>query len=293
MQNPLIIFVSYVIYFGILFFILYWISKYVFRIADNAVIKNKYEEVRLIWKILFLIIFIFVFDGSTAYIVSIIYYGSVKETFLLSSVETLKGAAPGWELVIASAIYVLSCFLAVWFMVAKLEKRPYPAKEIGWDWRRNTIYQVGLGILLGLLYAGVVYLCVVVISSIKILGYIYILKPSFSTLKSGTIQLMPAVQLILSLVTRAFAEEVCFRSYLQSRMVERAGVWKGILVTSVIFSLIHVTSIPQDSLYLFIPLNIVAWWFFGYLFHKTRSLYLVSTIHASFNIIWHFVFVMK
>ena len=294
MDNPIIIFVFYIVYIGILLSILYAISKYVFRIADNAVLKNRYGEVRLIWKIIFLIIFIIVFDGAAACLVSIIYFGSVQEVFLLSSIESLKNAAPGWELVIASTILGLSSCLAVWLMVAKLEKKPYPAKEIGWDWRKNTIYQVGLGILVGVLYAGVVYLYTTVIASIKIVGTIYFFEPSFLSLKSGTIQLMPAIQIILSFIPRAYAEEVGFRSYLQSRLIESAGVWKGIFLTSIIFSLMHVAFIPLDySHFIFIPLNIAAWWFFGYLFHKTRSLYLVSTIHASYNIIWYFLFVMK
>ncbi|WP_292376658.1 MULTISPECIES: CPBP family intramembrane glutamic endopeptidase [unclassified Methanosarcina] len=75
-------------------------------------------------------------------------------------------------------------------------------------------------------------------------------------------------------------EEMIFRSILQNRLEIVLGSWKALLITSILFGLMHS---GYGSIYEIFYISLVGV-FIGYLFHGTRSLPLVTLIHGFMNV---------
>jgi membrane protease YdiL (CAAX protease family) len=84
---------------------------------------------------------------------------------------------------------------------------------------------------------------------------------------------------IVMILFVGLVEEMIFRSILQSRMEIVFGNWKGLIITSVLFGLMHsgYGNINEVLYTSFVGIVI------GYLFYRTRSLPLVTLIHGFIN----------
>jgi len=82
-------------------------------------------------------------------------------------------------------------------------------------------------------------------------------------------------------IAMGFGEEVVFRAYVQTRLLTRFGVIWGVLVTALVFTLLHQIS------YSLSPVTILSgtllWTTLGALYYLTRSLYLVGMFHGVMN----------
>jgi len=90
--------------------------------------------------------------------------------------------------------------------------------------------------------------------------------------------------IVYSVVLAPIAEELFFRGMLFQALRDRLGVWPGIGLSAVAFSLVHVTpgQAPEAALLLFavVFMTGVA---LGYLFHRRGSLLACIVMHAVFN----------
>ena len=75
-------------------------------------------------------------------------------------------------------------------------------------------------------------------------------------------------------------EEIIFRSILQNRLEIVLGNRKGLIITSILFGLMHsgYGNINEILYATFVGI------FIGYLFYRTRSLPLVTLIHGFINV---------
>lgn len=92
-------------------------------------------------------------------------------------------------------------------------------------------------------------------------------------------------------ILNSFWQETVFRGYLQTRAVEEYGRLFGVLTVSVVFVVLH--GLVQTLTFMGIISGLLLFSFIGLLYDKTRSLYLVTAIHAVlnflptlFNILW-------
>jgi len=74
-------------------------------------------------------------------------------------------------------------------------------------------------------------------------------------------------------------EELFFRGWMQNVLINKSGVWIGILVTSAIFGLLHYLSATY-AIYAF-----VTGIYLGVIYHVSGNLYIVMTIHAVYDFI--------
>jgi len=75
-------------------------------------------------------------------------------------------------------------------------------------------------------------------------------------------------------------EEIIFRSMLQTRLNKLFGIWGGILLSSMLFGLMHSGyGTSYEVLYTFFVGAII-----GYMFYKTRSLPFVAMVHGFVNV---------
>ena len=134
--------------------------------------------------------------------------------------------------------------------------------QLGMTFKKIWFY-APISILLGLLLGGGEYL---------------IIKTNYLISDLSTFNL-----LMLSIVMIFFVglvEEIIFRSILQNRLQIALGNRSGLIITSILFGLMH-TGYGSVGEVLYAS---VVGIFVGYLFYKTRSLPLVAMIHGFINV---------
>lgn len=137
------------------------------------------------------------------------------------------------------------------------------AKELGLNFKNMHIY-FPLAIIIGIMTGFVEYSIINPVSLIE-------------RVRFSDIVLMSIVMFIFV----GAVEEVIFRSILQTRLQKVLGMEHGILVSGVIFGIMHAGYGLIDEIIFTGYLGIVI----GYIFHKSKSVPFVISIHAVTNII--------
>ena len=89
---------------------------------------------------------------------------------------------------------------------------------------------------------------------------------------------------LISMVMFVFvgiAEELIFRSILQTRLEKILGLRYGLLLTGGMFGMLHMSYGILDEILFAIIFGIVL----GYIFQKTRNLILVTSVHGTTNVV--------
>lgn len=81
----------------------------------------------------------------------------------------------------------------------------------------------------------------------------------------------------LSVVVAPIAEEVVFRGVLFPAIIKRYGLIAGVVLSSLIFTLVHINPIQMISV---LPLGI----YLAIMYHRTRSIYPGMILHATWNL---------
>ena len=87
------------------------------------------------------------------------------------------------------------------------------------------------------------------------------------------------IDLVLISLLAGIGEELFFRGLLQGALINRFGVWLGILLASVIFGLAHYLSTT------YVIFAFITGVYLGVVYHVTGNLYVVMTIHAMYDFI--------
>lgn len=240
-----------------------------------SVIRYRTGEVRLVWRLL-IIILLFVAVAVLLRFIPI----SLYTTFLTSSGMAMENAPasakaivfedPVWSTVIGILNGLMSLPL-VWFLVKVIERRSFAWKTVGLDWRRNSIPALAFGALLALL----LYVADKVVGQASGSSI-----PHVNIILAG-LSIPILIQKSILYLAMGFAEEVVFRGYVQTRLVDRYGALWGVLIASVTFTLVHI-GFMSLSLVTIIS-GVMLWMTIGALYHWTKSLYLVGMFHGMMN----------
>jgi membrane protease YdiL (CAAX protease family) len=240
-----------------------------------AIIRNDTGEIRLVWRLI-LIILLYVavavllrfipINSYTAFLVS----NGMAQGNALERANTIILEDPVWSTVIGT-LNGLMGFLIAWLLVKVIERSTFTWKAVGLDWRRNSLLLIMLGALLALLLF-IAYILV---------GYLLGASSSpLNTLLMG-VGIASFFQKFFLYIAMGFGEEVVFRGYVQTRLISRFGVIWGVLVTAVVFTLLH------QIAYRLSPVTILSgtmlWVTLGALYHLSKSLFLVGMFHGVMN----------
>jgi membrane protease YdiL (CAAX protease family) len=242
-----------------------------------SVIRNDSGEVRLAWRLI-LVILLYVavavllrFIPIRLLTASLVRDGMTQGS-ALERANTIILEDPLWSVVIG-ALSGLMGLLIVWFLVHVVERSKFTWKAVGLDWRGNS----PLLILLGTVWAFLVFIAYILIG--------HLLGSSDSSLNTALMGISIAIffQKFILYIGMGLGEEVVFRGYVQIRVVARFGVVWGILITAVVFTLLHQIS------YSLSPVTILSgtmlWITVGAVYHLSKSLYLVGMFHGVMNIL--------
>ena len=184
-----------------------------------------------------------------------------QSLILLSVLRLINLSMPGYYEKTLYSFILIYGILAIPVSIA-LTNQELTRTQLGMTFKKIWLYSP-LSILLGLLLGGGEYLIIRTNSLIS----------DFSTFNL----------LMLSIVMIFFVglvEEIIFRSILQNRLQIALGNRSGLIITSILFGLMHTGygSIGEVLYASFVGI------FVGYLFYKTHSLPLVTMIHGFINV---------
>jgi uncharacterized protein len=161
--------------------------------------------------------------------------------------------------------YVLVCIL-----VRSIEKRACNLKVFGFSRNGNSLVLVALGFLFGLIK----YFSYFAVGSV--FG-----QSSFrwSSEKSSIFLL---VLVSLDMLANGFGEEAAFRAYWQRLIVDRHGLWVGIILASASFVLLHLLIARFTVMALLASIMLAG--LYGILYIWTESIFFVASMHTIFNL---------
>jgi membrane protease YdiL (CAAX protease family) len=240
-----------------------------------SIIRNRRGDIRLILRLLIILLLVVAVAVLLRFI-PISIYTAVLTSSGLAEEDALAHAKatvfedPVWSTII-SILNGLMSLLLVWFMIKIIERHSFAWKTMGLDWRRNSFSFLGAGALLALLLYG----------SDKLVGFAFGYSiPAMNIMLAG-ISIPIVLQKFVLYLAMGFGEEIVFRGYLQTRLVERYGAPRGILIASITFTLIHL-GFMSISLITIIS-GVLLWVTIGTLYHLSKSLYLVGMFHGVAN----------
>ena len=243
------------------------------------IFRNDTGEIRLVWRLI-LIVLLYVAAAVLLRLIPISLYTAVLVNDGMTRESALEKASsiilenPVWY----TAIGVLSGLiglLIVWFLVRVIEKSSFKWKSVGLDWRSNSLLVILLGTILALL---------LFVASILIR---YILGSNGSSLNVfiNGVSIPILFQNLVLYLAMGFGEEIVFRGYMQTRLVERYSTIWGILITAVVFVLLHQISYSLSPI--LILSGVMLWTIVGILYHLSKSLYLVVILHGLMNALFN------
>jgi membrane protease YdiL (CAAX protease family) len=240
-----------------------------------SVIKNDTGEVRLAWRLILVILLYVAVAVLLRFIpIRLITVFSVRNGMPQADALARANALISEDPVYSTAIGVLSGLiglLIVWFLVSIIEKSGFTWKTVGLDWRSNSLLVILLGALLALL---------LFVASI-LTGYGLGLSGSWLNTAIMAVSIPVFFQKLVLYLAMAFSEEVVFRGYVQTRLVERYRATWGILITAVVFVLLHQISYALSPVT--ILSGVMLWTTIGALYYLSKSLYLVVLFHGVMN----------
>lgn len=240
-------------------------------------IRNKYNEVRLIWRFFILMTSISIIAFLLRFIPIIIHSqillgNGLTEDEALQSAKALILETPIWNTILGT-IQSIMWFIIIYILIKVVEKKPFSLKELGLDWKHKTLNKIFYGIIIAfLIYFTQLFL------GIFLGSLTFSLKERFNDLIISSVFLTVILNIFIG-----FGEEAAFRAYLQTRMIKLYGTLFGIILTSIIFTLTHL--LVMELSLVEILAGILLYISFGILYYCTQSLYLVGIIHAVLNIL--------
>lgn len=172
------------------------------------------------------------------------------------------------------AIDTLLMVLLVFFLITRIEKRNFQWSTLGLTLKSSSILYFVLGTFLGFLF-------IIITRGVGLVLGTMQLQP----LKLAEIFTQANVKFMILFFVWAmlngFWQEIVFRGYLQTRVVERYNTTVGILIVTIYFVLVHFID-RQLTLSWVIAMTLL-FIIISLLFHHTKSLYLVGAMHGTIN----------
>jgi membrane protease YdiL (CAAX protease family) len=165
-----------------------------------------------------------------------------------------------FEMTLYTFVFVYApLIIPVYFLIVH---QKFTADQIGLR-RKNIMIYIPIAIILGLMIAE---------------GEYYLIQPGYLIYDLSLWNILKLSVVMILFV--GLVEELIFRSVLQTRLEEFFGMYSGLVMTSMLFGIMHS---GYGTVYemMFTGLAGVV---IGYLFQKTRSLPLIALLHGIVNI---------
>jgi membrane protease YdiL (CAAX protease family) len=238
------------------------------------ILNNKRDQIRLVWRLFMLVVPFFLAAYLLRYVPIRIQAGILMDRGLpgpaaLSQARVMFLEDPVGVSVIG-IIQGLLWFLLVCANLRYIEKRPCTSKSFGLSFDGKRLVLVAPGILLGL---------VIYFSYFAVEGASGQSSLPWSPVKMAV---LPLILISLDMLANGFGEEAAFRAYWQRLLVDRHGLWFGIILASVSFVLLHLLVAHFTVIALLAGIFLAC--LLGILYVWSDSIFLVGALHTTLNL---------
>jgi len=174
---------------------------------------------------------------------------------------------PEWSRLITELIPFISILSACLIMTKFVEKRKF--STLGFQSER-IINNISIGLIIGLFW--------IIISFVGQYVFGTIFKGAQNTIPAGTFIIYG-----IALLVNASLQEILFRSYIYQSIETNFNALSAIIITSVLFSVVHIGAIKAGIIPSFNVFG--AGLVFAIAYYKTKTLWMPITIHF----IWNFL----
>jgi membrane protease YdiL (CAAX protease family) len=238
------------------------------------ILKNEQGHVRLVWRLLTLVAPFFL----TAYLLrfipiriqtAILVRRGLPESGALSQARDMFLEDPiGMSII--GILQGLLWYGLVCMLVRSIEKRSCSWESFGLSRHGKRWVLVVPGVLLGL----ITYLTYFAVGSV--FG-----QPPFAW-SPTRLTILPIVLVSLDMLANGYGEETAFRAYWQRLLIDRHGLFAGILLASASFVLLHLLIARFTVIALLAGILLAC--LLGILYVWTGSIFLVGAMHATLNL---------
>ncbi len=160
---------------------------------------------------------------------------------------------------------IFICFFSIlfyWIYVALFEGRPLSELSV-----KSLIPQLGLGLLLGLIFISVIILVISFFDGYKVVGYN----------KIGVL-----IPILFMAVQAGIFEEILTRGALFRIVEDGLGTWWSILISALVFGFLHIWN-PNATLFSSLSIAMTAGVILALFYVLTRKLWVPIGIHIAWN----------
>ncbi len=198
----------------------------------------------------------------------LIFWGLLQAPLLIPFMKLFnKFFPPEWSRLITELIPFISILSACLIMTKFVEKRKF--STLGFQSER-IINNISIGLIIGLFW--------IIISFVGQYVFGTIFKGAQNTIPAGTFIIYG-----IALLVNASLQEILFRSYIYQSIETNFNALSAIIITSVLFSVVHIGAIKAGIIPSFNVFG--AGLVFAIAYYKTKTLWMPITIHF----IWNFL----
>ena len=250
------------------------------RIADSfvAIFVNREKELRSGWRVLLFFL---------AFVMALIFIRGVADTLakLIPSLRALAADSPAegtaadrlrlLATLVAAVETLVAAFIASFVCARWLERRTL--RSVGFKFHRGWSKDLLLGSLIG---GGSLALAVGLEAAAGAVHFA--VQPADKTLAFGF------GYLLIFFLIAAAVEELVFRGFVFQALLHSLGAVPALAITAVLFGLAHIDNSNVSAFAIFNTMLAGVWLGTAYL--RTRSLWLPTALHYSWNFVMVFVF---
>lgn len=240
-----------------------------------GVIRNNKRQIRSGWKITIVIFMYLILQGIISigagyaiyFIVSAASGGGLSQQELAMKVNQLVRSSP-WVRIITQAMDFLTLMLVTYLALRIMDKKRF--KDIGLTSVLKNSWDFICGLLLGAVSMTIIFLTLLLTNNITLENGL--LEPRFS--------ILTVMGLVLFILV-GIKEEVLTRGYCISVLNQMERPYLSIVISSVIFSLLHFFN-PNVRAFGLLNIALVGI-LFGYMFIKSGNLWMPIGYHITWN----------
>ena len=235
------------------------------------ILKNKYNEVRSVWKILLVFLLSYTLMLGTSMLIGVIIgillliKGNSEYLMNFNTESTAE-----YELIfqvstsLSNILFIISCII-IWKIFEKKK-----INKMGITSIKNGYKELGIGLILGAITMSIVAISIIAIGNVKLVNSIS--KPQIS------ISLLYG---LISFIFVGFGEEILSRGYIMSVLKQTRNIWLILIGPALIFAALHLGNEGIDVLS-FINLFLVGV-LFAYMFMKSKNIWMPIGYHITWN----------
>jgi membrane protease YdiL (CAAX protease family) len=238
------------------------------------ILKNREGQIRLMLYLLMLVVPFLLAAYLLRYVPIRIQTGILMDRGLSESVALSQARHMFLEDLIGVSIIGifqgLLWYVLVGVIIRFIMRQPSALKSFGLSCNGRSLMLVALGFLFGtMMYFG--YFAVESIFSQSPLA-----------LSPAKLAILPFILVSLDMLANGFGEETAFRAFWQGLLVDRFGLWFGIVLASASFVLLHLLIAPFTVIALLASILLAC--LYGILYVWTGSVFIIGTMHTMFNL---------